>query len=165
MFDDADEPALQVEAPPVPRAAPAPKSLKPWVLPARVVAPDTEWPALLSVVSPSTALPTIVVPHSRPKYAAVAAAAQADSTATTTAAAAATAGTDLLAADGMLAATLVVDTAGFINNCPLEKMGSTLVTLREVIGEVRDKATRSRLAGVLPCVAPSPPFFRLLSSS
>jgi hypothetical protein len=148
MFEDAEE--TPVQDPVVPPAASAPKSIKSWVLPARATGPDTEWPALLSVVTPAVAPPPIVVPHSKPKYAAVAAAAQADSAAA--AAAAAKASLDLQAVDGILAVTLVVDTAGFINNCPLETMGSTLVTLREVIGEVRDKATRTRLAGVLPCV-------------
>lgn len=45
---------------------------------------------------------------------------------------------------------VVVDTAGFIHNCPLDAMGATVVTVREVVAELRDRATRERLAGVLP---------------
>jgi len=45
---------------------------------------------------------------------------------------------------------LVVDTAGFIRDCPLHQLGRTLVTLHDVMGEIRDRATRKRLDGVLP---------------
>lgn len=48
------------------------------------------------------------------------------------------------------AQVVVVDTAGFIFGCPLETMGATIVTLPEVIAEIRDKATRHRMAGPLP---------------
>eukprot|EP00088_Acartia_fossae_P032316 TRINITY_DN3309_c0_g1_i3.p1 TRINITY_DN3309_c0_g1~~TRINITY_DN3309_c0_g1_i3.p1 ORF type:complete len:544 (-),score=139.32 TRINITY_DN3309_c0_g1_i3:445-2076(-) len=40
---------------------------------------------------------------------------------------------------------LVVDSGGFIKNAPLRELGQHLVTLREVIDEIRDKPTRQRL--------------------
>eukprot|EP00041_Stephanoeca_diplocostata_P029936 m.893446 g.893446 ORF g.893446 m.893446 type:complete len:838 (-) comp23660_c1_seq2:1264-3777(-) len=45
---------------------------------------------------------------------------------------------------------LVVDTAGFIKNAPLEDMGKEIYTLPDVIKEIRDKAVRDRMEGVLP---------------
>ena len=48
-------------------------------------------------------------------------------------------------------AVLVVDSAGFIKNSPLEKLGGEIVTIREVVTELRDKDTRDRIFhGVLP---------------
>lgn len=44
---------------------------------------------------------------------------------------------------------LVVDAAGFLRNCPLQSLGSEVVTLREVVSEIKDKATKQRLQ-VLP---------------
>ncbi len=44
---------------------------------------------------------------------------------------------------------LVIDTAGFITNVPLEKFGEDLVTLHDVVDEIRDKETKQRLK-VLP---------------
>ena len=40
---------------------------------------------------------------------------------------------------------LIVDTAGFIKNAPLHEYGEELVTLYDVIDEIRDKATKQRL--------------------
>ena len=40
---------------------------------------------------------------------------------------------------------LVVDTAGFIKNAPLHEYGEELITLYDVIDEIRDKATKQRL--------------------
>ena len=40
---------------------------------------------------------------------------------------------------------LVIDTGGFIKNAPLQDYGANLVTLREVIDEIRDKDTKQRL--------------------
>jgi RNA-binding protein NOB1 len=40
---------------------------------------------------------------------------------------------------------LVIDTAGFIRNAPLESFGQNLITLHEVIDEIRDKETKQRL--------------------
>jgi rRNA maturation endonuclease Nob1 len=40
---------------------------------------------------------------------------------------------------------LVVDTAGFIKNPPLHEFGQELITLHDVIAEIRDKATKQRL--------------------
>jgi len=44
---------------------------------------------------------------------------------------------------------LVVDSGGFIKNAPLRDLASTIITLQEVVGEIRDKETRKRLQ-VLP---------------
>ena len=40
---------------------------------------------------------------------------------------------------------LVVDSGGFIKNAPLHEFGQELITLHEVIDEIRDKATKQRL--------------------
>ena len=40
---------------------------------------------------------------------------------------------------------LVIDSAGFIKNAPLHEYGQELITLHEVVSEIRDKATRQRL--------------------
>ena len=40
---------------------------------------------------------------------------------------------------------LVIDTGGFIKNAPLQAYGQNLVTLREVVNEIRDKDTKQRL--------------------
>lgn len=40
---------------------------------------------------------------------------------------------------------LVVDSGGFIKNAPLRELGTNLVTLYDVIDEIRDKPTRQRL--------------------
>jgi RNA-binding protein NOB1 len=40
---------------------------------------------------------------------------------------------------------LVIDSAGFIKNAPLHEYGQELITLHEVIDEIRDKATKQRL--------------------
>jgi len=40
---------------------------------------------------------------------------------------------------------LVVDSGGFLKNAPLRELGTNLVTLNEVVGELRDKETRQRL--------------------
>jgi RNA-binding protein NOB1 len=40
---------------------------------------------------------------------------------------------------------LVIDTAGFIKNAPLHEFGQELITLHDVIAEIRDKATKQRL--------------------
>jgi len=40
---------------------------------------------------------------------------------------------------------LVIDTAGFIKNAPLQELGQNLITLNEVIEEIRDKETKQRL--------------------
>merc|ERR1712156_1295064 len=40
---------------------------------------------------------------------------------------------------------LIIDTAGFIKNPPLQEFGQNLITLREVIDEIRDKETKQRL--------------------
>lgn len=45
---------------------------------------------------------------------------------------------------------LVVDSAAFIKNSPLDQLGEKIVTIREVVTEIRDKAARARLAGVIP---------------
>jgi len=44
---------------------------------------------------------------------------------------------------------LVVDSGGFIKNAPLRDLATNLVTLQEVVSEIRDKDTRQRLQ-VLP---------------
>jgi len=44
---------------------------------------------------------------------------------------------------------LVVDSGGFIKNAPLREIASHVVTLRDVVDEIRDKPTRQRLQ-VLP---------------
>eukprot|EP00095_Tigriopus_kingsejongensis_P006982 maker-scaffold641_size121017-snap-gene-0.22 protein:Tk06982 transcript:maker-scaffold641_size121017-snap-gene-0.22-mRNA-1 annotation:"rna-binding protein nob1" len=44
---------------------------------------------------------------------------------------------------------LVVDAGGFLRNAPLQDWAQQVVTLREVVAEIRDKATRARLQ-VLP---------------
>lgn len=49
-----------------------------------------------------------------------------------------------------LSDVLVVDSAGFIKNCPLQTLGKELFTIREVVHELRDKVTRDRMAGPLP---------------
>jgi len=40
---------------------------------------------------------------------------------------------------------LVVDSGGFLKNAPLRELGNNLVTLKEVVGELRDKETRQRM--------------------
>ena len=40
---------------------------------------------------------------------------------------------------------LVADSSAFIRGAPLKKWSSTVVTVREVVSEIRDKATRERL--------------------
>ena len=40
---------------------------------------------------------------------------------------------------------LIIDTGGFIKNAPLQEMGQNLVTMHEVIAEIRDKETKERL--------------------
>eukprot|EP00037_Helgoeca_nana_P033918 m.419947 g.419947 ORF g.419947 m.419947 type:complete len:751 (-) comp31947_c0_seq1:114-2366(-) len=45
---------------------------------------------------------------------------------------------------------LVVDTAGFLRSSPLETLGREIFTIPEVISEIRDRAVRERMAGVLP---------------
>ena len=40
---------------------------------------------------------------------------------------------------------LVVDSGGFIKNAPLRELATHLVTLHDVIDEIRDKPTRQRL--------------------
>ena len=40
---------------------------------------------------------------------------------------------------------LVVDSGGFLKNAPLRELATNLVTLTEVVGELRDKETRQRL--------------------
>jgi len=40
---------------------------------------------------------------------------------------------------------LVVDSGGFLKNAPLRELATNLVTLTEVVGEIRDKQTRQRL--------------------
>lgn len=44
---------------------------------------------------------------------------------------------------------LVVDSAGFIRNIELQSIGKRIYTLQEVVQEIKDVATRQRLA-VLP---------------
>ena len=44
---------------------------------------------------------------------------------------------------------LVADAGPFIKGAPLQKWSSNVVTVREVIAEIRDKATRERLQ-ILP---------------
>lgn len=44
---------------------------------------------------------------------------------------------------------LVVDAGPFIRGVPLQKWSNKIVTVREVVSEIRDKATRERLQ-VLP---------------
>jgi RNA-binding protein NOB1 len=44
---------------------------------------------------------------------------------------------------------LVVDSGAFIKRAPLEKWSSKVVTVRDVVSEIRDKASRERLQ-VLP---------------
>ena len=39
---------------------------------------------------------------------------------------------------------LVIDTGGFIKNAPLQQYGQNLVTIREVVDEIRDKDTRQK---------------------
>ena len=40
---------------------------------------------------------------------------------------------------------LVVDSGGFLKNAPLRELASNLVTLNEVVSEIRDKEARQRL--------------------
>ena len=40
---------------------------------------------------------------------------------------------------------LVVDSGGFVKNAPLRELATNLVTLDEVVGELRDKETRQRM--------------------
>lgn len=44
-----------------------------------------------------------------------------------------------------LSKNLVIDTAGFIRNAPLQEFGQNLITLTEVTEEIRDKDTKQRL--------------------
>ena len=44
-----------------------------------------------------------------------------------------------------LSKNLVIDTAGFIRNAPLQEFGQNLITLNEVTEEIRDKETKQRL--------------------
>ena len=44
-----------------------------------------------------------------------------------------------------LSKNLVIDTAGFIRNAPLQEFGQNLITLNEVTDEIRDKETKQRL--------------------
>jgi len=44
-----------------------------------------------------------------------------------------------------LSKNLVIDTAGFIRNAPLQEFGQNLITLSEVTEEIRDKETKQRL--------------------
>jgi len=44
-----------------------------------------------------------------------------------------------------LSKNLVIDTAGFIRNAPLQEYGQNLITLTEVTEEIRDKDTKQRL--------------------
>ena len=44
---------------------------------------------------------------------------------------------------------LVADSVAFIKRAPLEKWSSKVVTVRDVVSEIRDKASRERLQ-VLP---------------
>ena len=44
---------------------------------------------------------------------------------------------------------LVADSGAFIRGAPLQKWSGEVVTVREVVAEIRDKATRERLQ-VLP---------------
>jgi len=48
-----------------------------------------------------------------------------------------------------MAEILVVDSGGFLKNAPLRDLGDTIVTLQDVVEEIRDKETRQRLQ-VLP---------------
>lgn len=48
---------------------------------------------------------------------------------------------------------LVVDSGGFIKNAPLREIASHVVTLRDVVDEIRDKPTRQRLQVSLVPVA------------
>ena len=47
------------------------------------------------------------------------------------------------------AEVLVVDSGGFIKNAPLRELAGRLVTLQDVVSEIRDKETRQRMQ-VLP---------------
>ena len=47
------------------------------------------------------------------------------------------------------AEVLVVDSGGFIRNAPLRELAGRLVTLQDVVSEIRDKETRQRMQ-VLP---------------
>ncbi len=40
---------------------------------------------------------------------------------------------------------LIIDSGGFIKNAPLHEYGQELITLHDVIAEIRDKATKQRL--------------------
>jgi len=44
-----------------------------------------------------------------------------------------------------LAKNVIIDTAGFIKNPPLQEFGQNLITMHEVIDEIRDKETKLRL--------------------
>lgn len=44
--------------------------------------------------------------------------------------------------------TLVVDASGFMNACDFHEMADEIVTIREIIDEIRDKNTRARLTGL-----------------
>jgi len=48
-----------------------------------------------------------------------------------------------------MAEILVVDSGGFLKNAPLRDLGDQIVTLQDVVAEIRDKETRQRLQ-VLP---------------
>jgi len=48
-----------------------------------------------------------------------------------------------------MAEILVVDSGGFLKNAPLRDLGDSIVTLHDVVAEIRDKETRQRLQ-VLP---------------
>jgi len=43
---------------------------------------------------------------------------------------------------------LVVDSGGFIKNAPLHQYGEQLVTMYDVIDEIKDKSTKQRLASM-----------------
>ena len=45
----------------------------------------------------------------------------------------------------MKAEYLVVDSGGFLKNAPLRDLANNLVTLTDVVGEIRDRETRQRL--------------------
>ncbi len=40
---------------------------------------------------------------------------------------------------------LIIDSGGFIKNAPLHEYGQELITLHDVIAEIKDKATKQRL--------------------
>ena len=58
-----------------------------------------------------------------------------------------------------LSKNLVIDTAGFIRNAPLQEFGQNLITLNEVTEEIRDKETKQRLRSLpyeLQFMSPDP---------